>query len=144
MSEKPKAAEVIHNDSSHDDDHKAPGTFVLTLILLLSAVWLGLNFANRLVAPIRRLITAADLVASGNLFVQVPVRRSEGDLASLGESFNKMTHELRTQRDDLVRAAEGAVAVRAGAEVAGPLDRNGVVVRLRHAASLGSPGWSWG
>jgi two-component system nitrogen regulation sensor histidine kinase NtrY len=79
---------------------------VIALILLLSAVWLGLNFANRLVAPIRRLITAADLVASGNLFVQVPVRRPEGDLASLSESFNAMTHELRTQRDDLVRARD--------------------------------------
>jgi two-component system nitrogen regulation sensor histidine kinase NtrY len=79
---------------------------VIALILLLSAVWLGLNFANRLVAPIRRLITAADLVASGNLFVQVPVRRSEGDLASLGESFNAMTQELRSQRDDIIGARD--------------------------------------
>ena len=79
---------------------------LIALILLLSAVWLGLNFANRLVAPIRRLITAADLVASGNLFVQVPVRRSEGDLASLGDSFNAMTHELRSQRDDIIRARD--------------------------------------
>jgi two-component system, NtrC family, nitrogen regulation sensor histidine kinase NtrY len=79
---------------------------LIALILLLSAIWLGINFANRLVAPIRRLITAADLVASGNLFVQVPVRRAEGDLASLGESFNSMTHELRTQRDDIVRARD--------------------------------------
>jgi len=79
---------------------------VIALILLLSAVWLGLNFANRLVAPIRRLITAADLVASGNLFVQVPVRRGEGDLASLGDSFNTMTHELRSQRDDIIRARD--------------------------------------
>ncbi len=79
---------------------------LIALILLLSAIWLGINFANRLVAPIRRLITAADLVASGNLFVQVPVRRAEGDLASLGESFNSMTHELRSQRDDIVRARD--------------------------------------
>jgi two-component system nitrogen regulation sensor histidine kinase NtrY len=79
---------------------------VIAMILLLSAVWLGINFANRFVAPIRRLITAANLVASGNLFVEVPVRRSEGDLANLGESFNAMTQELRSQRDDLVRASE--------------------------------------
>ena len=32
---------------------------VIALIVLLSAVWIGLNFANRLVAPIRRLIGAA-------------------------------------------------------------------------------------
>ena len=79
---------------------------VIALIVLLSAVWIGLNFANRLVAPIRRLIAAANLVSTGNLYVQVPVRRGEGDLSQLGETFNKMTSELRTQRDDLMRARD--------------------------------------
>ena len=63
---------------------------LLAGIMLLSAIWLGLSFANALVAPIRRLINATDQVSSGNLYVQVPVRRSEGDLARLGETFNKM------------------------------------------------------
>jgi two-component system nitrogen regulation sensor histidine kinase NtrY len=79
---------------------------VIALIVLLSAVWIGLNFANYLVAPIRRLIGAAQVVSTGNLYVQVPIRRSEGDLAQLGETFNKMTQELRTQRDDIVRARD--------------------------------------
>ncbi|MEA2872032.1 MAG: two-component system, NtrC family, nitrogen regulation sensor histidine kinase NtrY, partial [Hyphomicrobiales bacterium] len=79
---------------------------VIALIVLLSAVWIGLNFANRLVAPIRRLIGAANLVSTGNLYVQVPVRRGEGDLSQLGETFNKMTQDLRTQRDDLMRARD--------------------------------------
>src|SRR5207247_363310 len=59
-----------------------------------------------LVAPIRRLVGAAQIVSTGNLFVQVPIRRGEGDLAQLGETFNKMTQELRTQRDDLMRARD--------------------------------------
>jgi len=79
---------------------------VIALIVLLSAVWIGLNFANRLVAPIRRLIGAANLVSTGNLYVRVPVRQSEGDLANLGETFNRMTAELRTQRDDIMRARD--------------------------------------
>ena len=79
---------------------------VIALIVLLSAVWIGLNFANYLVAPIRRLISAAQVVSTGDLYVQVPTRRSEGDLAQLGETFNKMTQELRTQRDDIVRARD--------------------------------------
>jgi two-component system nitrogen regulation sensor histidine kinase NtrY len=79
---------------------------VIALIVLLSAVWIGLDFANRLVAPIRRLIGAADAVSTGNLRVRVPVRASEGDLASLGETFNRMTQELRTQRDDIMRARD--------------------------------------
>jgi two-component system nitrogen regulation sensor histidine kinase NtrY len=79
---------------------------VISLAVLLSAAWLGLNFANRLVAPIRRLIGAANIVSTGNLYIQVPIQRSEGDLAQLGETFNRMTYELRTQRDDIVRARD--------------------------------------
>ncbi|WP_298964586.1 PAS domain-containing sensor histidine kinase [uncultured Methylobacterium sp.] len=79
---------------------------LIALIALLSAVWFGLNFANRFVAPIRRLINAADQVASGNFYAQVPFRKTEGDLQHLGESFNKMTQELRRQRNDLVEARD--------------------------------------
>ena len=79
---------------------------IIALIVLLSSAWLGLDFANRLVAPIRRLIGAANVVSTGNLNIQVPVRRSEGDMARLGETFNKMTQELRTQHEDIVRARD--------------------------------------
>ena len=79
---------------------------VIALIVLLSSAWIGLDFANRLVAPIRRLIGAANVVSTGNLHIQVPVHRSEGDLAQLGETFNKMTQELRTQHEDIVRARD--------------------------------------
>jgi two-component system nitrogen regulation sensor histidine kinase NtrY len=79
---------------------------VIALIVLLSSAWIGLDFANRLVAPIRRLIGAANVVSTGNLDVRVPIRRSEGDLAQLGETFNNMTQELRTQHEDIVRARD--------------------------------------
>ena len=79
---------------------------VIALTVLLSAVWIGLNFANRLVSPIRRLIGAANVVSTGNLHVRVPIHRSEGDLAQLGETFNRMTQELRTQRDDIMGARD--------------------------------------
>ena len=115
---------------------------VIALIVLLSAVWIGLNFANRLVAPIRRLIGAANAVSTGNLFVRVPVRQSEGDLAHLGETFNRMTQELRTQRDDIVRARDvidsrrrftEAVLAGASAGVIG-VDGNGCVSILNRSA----------
>ncbi|WP_407943130.1 sensor histidine kinase NtrY-like [Methylobacterium oxalidis] len=79
---------------------------LIALIALLSAIWFGLNFANRFVAPIRRLINAADQVASGNFYAQVPARKSDGDLAHLGESFNKMTQELRRQHAGLTAASD--------------------------------------
>jgi two-component system nitrogen regulation sensor histidine kinase NtrY len=79
---------------------------VIALTILMASVLIGLNFANWLVAPIRRLMSAANVVSTGDLHVQVPVHKSEGDLAQLGETFNKMTQELRTQRDELVSASD--------------------------------------
>jgi two-component system nitrogen regulation sensor histidine kinase NtrY len=79
---------------------------VIALTILMASILLGLNFANSLVTPIRRLMGAANMVSTGDLHVQVPVLRSEGDLAQLGETFNKMTQELRTQRDELVNASD--------------------------------------
>jgi two-component system nitrogen regulation sensor histidine kinase NtrY len=115
---------------------------VIALIVLLSAVWIGLDFANRLVTPIGRLINAATAVTGGNLFVRVPVRESEGDLAQLGETFNRMTQELRTQRDDIVRARDQidtrrrfteAVLSGASAGVIG-IDPNGRISILNRSA----------
>jgi len=115
---------------------------VIALIVLLSAVWIGFNFANRLVAPIRRLIGAANAVSTGNLYVRVPVRQSEGDLAQLGETFNRMTQELRTQRDDIMHARDlidsrrrftEAVLAGASAGVIG-VDGNGAVSILNRSA----------
>ena len=79
---------------------------VIALTILMASVLIGLNFANWLVAPIRRLMNAAHMVSTGDLQVRVPVMKSEGDLAQLGATFNKMTQELRTQRDELVSASE--------------------------------------
>lgn len=78
----------------------------VALILLLSAIWIGFGFANRLVSPIRTLISAADEVSKGNLAVKVETRKSEGDLANLGATFNKMTGQLLGQRDALLAANE--------------------------------------
>ena len=115
---------------------------VIALTVLLSAVWIGLNFANRLVAPIRRLIGAANAVSTGNLYVRVPVRQAEGDLAQLGETFNRMTQELRTQRDDIMQAHDlidsrrrftEAVLAGASAGVIG-VDGNGAISILNRSA----------
>jgi two-component system, NtrC family, nitrogen regulation sensor histidine kinase NtrY len=78
--------------------------FMISLTALLAAIWLGLWFAGRFVAPIRRLIAAAQHVSKGHLNVQVPVRRGEGDLRRLSQTFNTMTSGLKTQRDALVTA----------------------------------------
>jgi two-component system nitrogen regulation sensor histidine kinase NtrY len=78
---------------------------LLTTIMLLSAIWFGLDFANRLVDPIRTLIAATDKVSAGNLDVRVDVDRAHGDLSRLGAVFNKMTTELDIQQKRLIEAS---------------------------------------
>ncbi|MEM8878573.1 MAG: PAS domain-containing sensor histidine kinase [Pseudomonadota bacterium] len=78
--------------------------FGFALVLLLAAIWIGIAFANRLVAPIGTLIDAADRVAQGRFDFAVPVREDGGDLMRLGKTFNNMTSELRVQRNELLRA----------------------------------------
>ncbi|MGH6866692.1 MAG: ATP-binding protein [Methyloceanibacter sp.] len=76
----------------------------IALTLLLSAIWIGMWFANRLVAPIRQLMGAAQQISQGNLGVEVDVDPADGDLAVLGSTFNTMASELKSQRDELVGA----------------------------------------
>jgi two-component system, NtrC family, nitrogen regulation sensor histidine kinase NtrY len=78
--------------------------FMTALTALASAIWVGLRFASSLVSPIRRLITAAQTVARGDLSVELPIYRGEGDLRRLSQDFNHMTRQLEQQRSDLVHA----------------------------------------
>ncbi|MCG6859193.1 MAG: PAS domain-containing sensor histidine kinase [Salaquimonas sp.] len=74
------------------------------LIVLLAAIWMGISVADRFVAPIRRLITAADAVSSGDLDVHVGTKHTEGDLKNLSDTFNVMISELKHQRDEILTA----------------------------------------
>jgi len=78
----------------------------LTLIVVLAAIWTGIAVADRLVRPIRQLIGAADEVSTGNLDVSVPVRASDGDVGSLGATFNTMLLQLKSQRNELLYAKD--------------------------------------
>jgi len=79
---------------------------MISMTAVLAAIWVGLWFAGRFVAPIRRLIGAAQEVSTGNLDVELPEKRGEGDLRRLSQTFNTMTRELKNQHDALVTANE--------------------------------------
>jgi two-component system nitrogen regulation sensor histidine kinase NtrY len=79
---------------------------MISMTALLAAIWVGMWFAGRFVAPIRRLIAAAQQVSTGTLMVALPEKRGEGDLRRLSHTFNTMTRELKHQRDALVTVNE--------------------------------------
>ena len=76
------------------------------LIVLLAAIWTAIAVADRIVRPIRLLISAADSVATGDLNVVVPVRTADGDVGNLSRTFNKMISEIRSQRDEILEAKD--------------------------------------
>ncbi|MDD3182694.1 MAG: PAS domain-containing sensor histidine kinase [Alphaproteobacteria bacterium] len=81
---------------------------VVAMLLLLTAVWFGLNFATSLVRPISALINATDRVRSGDLAARVEElsisKTSDDELADLGRAFNRMIGQLEAQRGELVEA----------------------------------------
>ncbi len=78
----------------------------VAFIFLLAAIWLGLWVADRLVEPIVRLVIGARAVSRGDLDAKVDGDDDRGDLATLGRTFNQMTSQLKSQRDELVGANE--------------------------------------
>ena len=77
---------------------------VLALIILLFAVWMGLAAAGRIVSPIGRLVGASERVSEGDLSARVDVGKEDDEIATLSRSFNRMTGQLQTQRDELIEA----------------------------------------
>ncbi|MEM1299731.1 MAG: PAS domain-containing sensor histidine kinase [Pseudomonadota bacterium] len=74
------------------------------LFVILGAIVLGLWFAERLAKPVGRLAGAAEAVGAGNLDVRVKEAKGRDEIATLSRSFNRMTGQLKGQRDALVRA----------------------------------------
>jgi len=114
----------------------------VALVVLLSAIWIGLGFARSLVSPIRRLIGAAQEISAGNLEVRVPARGSMGDISLLADTFNTMASQVKSQRDELLAANEKmdqrrrfteAVLSGVSAGVIG-LDGNAVVTLVNRSA----------
>jgi two-component system nitrogen regulation sensor histidine kinase NtrY len=74
----------------------------VSFIFLLAAIWLAMWLADRLVAPVVKLLDAARRVSDGDLDTKVEGIAGTDELARLGSTFNRMTGELKQQRNELV------------------------------------------
>ncbi|HAJ84858.1 MAG TPA: PAS domain-containing sensor histidine kinase [Rhodobacteraceae bacterium] len=78
------------------------------VILILTATWLGLWFAERLASPVGRMTAAAQKVGAGDLDARIENIKGDDEIAMLARYFNQMTHQLKGQRDTLIQSAEQA------------------------------------
>ena len=123
--------------------------FVLvTLLILLASSWVGLFLARRLMLPIQALAEGTRRVASGDLDQKIEVA-ADDEMATVIDSFNSMTEELRRNRAEIEhshrelvaanrrlaeeRALVGAILENLAAGVIA-LDRDGTVLSANAAA----------
>ena len=77
---------------------------LILVLLLITALWIGLNLATAIVEPLGSVISVAEQVRGGNLSERVPAGLELDEVARLGLSFNKMLDELVRSREQLVHA----------------------------------------
>lgn len=77
---------------------------VLSLLILLAAIWFGFSFATELSHPITQLIAAAERIRHGDLSIRVAEVRAGDELGLLSRVFNRMTTQLASQRQELIDA----------------------------------------
>ena len=81
---------------------------IVTVLLLLAAVWVGFVLARQITDPISNLIQAAERVGSGDLTARVSVLKAKDEIGLLATVFNRMTDQIGTQQQDLIKASYDA------------------------------------
>jgi len=134
----------------------------VTLLILISATWLGLYLAKRITRPVQMLAEGARAIGAGQFDVRLEPETSD-ELGSLVESFNMMAAELSTSREKLdqsrrdlerthrevdarrryietilERVATGVISIDADGRIS---TINGAAARLLHldASAIGQP-----
>lgn len=76
---------------------------LITLVIIFVAIWIGLFMARELTVPVERLVKGAQMVGAGNLDIVIQ-GSGHDEIATLVESFNKMTRDLKENRERLTEA----------------------------------------
>jgi two-component system nitrogen regulation sensor histidine kinase NtrY len=74
-----------------------------TLIVIFTAVWVSLRIARTISEPIQKLAQATEEVASGNLDVDIGLKRDD-EIGLLISSFNHMVKEVKDGKESLQSA----------------------------------------
>ncbi len=74
---------------------------IVTLLIIFSAIMFGFHLAKNITGPVKELAEGTQEVANGNLDVHIEVTKTDDEIASLVESFNKMTQDLKTGKAQL-------------------------------------------
>ena len=110
---------------------------VLAILIFAGAGVVILSY--QLLRPVRRLVTATEQMASGDLRQEIPVR-SRDELGMLTKSFNRMVRNLRKIQTELIRSEKlislGRLSAGVAHEIRNPLNAmKGAIVYLQKRRS---------
>ena len=75
---------------------------MVTLILILISIIIGINFADRIVAPISSIITATNNISKGMYNDKIKKNNDYMELNRLADSFNQMSGDIIKQRNQII------------------------------------------
>lgn len=78
---------------------------IVALLVLFCAIWFGFHLAKNITIPIKELAEGTRRVAEGELSFSIG-EVADDEIGSLVKSFNKMTRDLRTSRQQLELSAQ--------------------------------------
>lgn len=84
----------------------------VSVLLIFSALWLGVTIARELTGPLQSLALATELVAAGNYEVKIDDINSDDELGQLARSFRAMVFDLR-ETQQRARASAHELEVKA-------------------------------
>jgi two-component system nitrogen regulation sensor histidine kinase NtrY len=76
---------------------------IVTLLTIMSAIWLAFYMAREITTPIRQLAEGTLKVAVGDYDFHID-QKGKDEIGFLVQSFNKMTHDLQGSRAELAQA----------------------------------------
>jgi len=76
---------------------------IVTLLTIMSAIWLAFYMAREITTPIRQLAEGTLKVAGGDYDFHID-QKGKDEIGFLVQSFNKMTHDLQASQAELARA----------------------------------------
>jgi len=111
------------------------GFLAVTLALLLAAIWVSLRVAAGITVPIKKLAEGTAAVAAGRFDYQID-EKSGDEVGVLVDSFNVMTRELKSSREQLEKEINYKKTILSNIDTGVvSLDRTGRITTVNRSAS---------
>jgi two-component system, NtrC family, nitrogen regulation sensor histidine kinase NtrY len=77
---------------------------IVSLIIVIAAIWSGVVFTSKIVSPILNLVKATEKIKQGDYNIDIKNITTDDEISVLVSAFNKMTSQLSIQRQNLIDA----------------------------------------